>query len=258
MINHQMKSPIKIGEKTYKYKKDALAHYKSILNSYKFGQSLNNEHYDNLIALLDYDYAIDNKEIKKLEKLVETEIQDNEIQEDLIIEDIRIAKVQYNTKCFELVYDDLSSQLISYIMIINRPAYDVGNLFNTACRNAIQDDMRAVKQRYFDENSTKGFVKCQETNELSKWEDLAVDHRQPNTFSIIVDRFKEVNKIDLDEIEYLVNDNNLLLFKNENLIVEFREYHKEKANLRIVRKECNLSRTGMAKLTRNNKDLSIK
>lgn len=253
-----MKLPIKIGEKTYKFKKDALAHYKSILNSYKFGQSLNDEHYNDLIALLDYDYKIENKEIEILEKLTEAIIQENETEEDLIIEDIRIAKVQYDTKCFELVYNDLSSQYISYIMIINRPKYDLENLFNTACRNAIQNVMRVVKQRYFDNNSIKGFVRCQETNELSKWEDLAIDHRQPNTFSIIVDRFKEVNKIDLNEIEYLVNDNNLLLFKNENLLLEFQAYHKEKANLRIVRKERNLSRTGMAKLKRNNKDLSIK
>jgi hypothetical protein len=93
---------------------------------------------------------------------------------------------------------------------------------------------------------------------LSKWEYLAVDHRQPNTFSVIIDRFKEVNKIELEKIDYLTNDVNLLLFKNKTLMTDFINYHKEKANLRIVRKECNLSRTGIARLKRSTKDLTIK
>lgn len=38
-------------------------------------------------------------------------------------------------------------------------------------------------------------MKCQETGKLLKWEQLNVDHRQPNTFSIIVDRFVELRNI---------------------------------------------------------------
>ena len=90
-----------------------------------------------------------------------------------------------------------------------------------------------------------------------QWEELAVDHRQPNTFSIIVDRFKEIKNINVDEIEYYVDENNFFLFKDEKLTTEFQEYHKLKANLRIVKKECNLSRTGMARIKRTSKDLTI-
>lgn len=117
--------------------------------------------------------------------------------------------------------------------------------------------MNLVKRKYFENYYINGHVKCQETGELSKWEDLVVDHRQPNTFSIIVDRFKEVTKIDLEKIEYFTDDNNFLLFKNEELKEQFRIYHKEKATLRVVKKECNSSRTGMAKIKKNTKDLSI-
>lgn len=143
-------------------------------------------------------------------------------------------------------------------MLLNNTKYNSESLFYKACRNSIQKDLLLVKQEFFNNNSVKGLVKCQETNELSKWEDLAVDHRQPNTFSVIIDRFKEVNKIELEKIEYLTNDVNLLLFKNKTLMTDFINYHKEKANLRIVRKECNLSRTGMARLKRSTKDLTIK
>jgi len=118
--------------------------------------------------------------------------------------------------------------------------------------------MRDIKKKYFFHNSKKGYVKCQETGIESKWEDLAVDHRQPNTFSVIVDRFKELNRIDVSNIEFEFNEDNMLVFKDKELTELFRNYHKEKANLRIVRKECNLSRTGMARIKRTNNDLTIK
>ena len=50
----------------------------------------------------------------------------------------------------------------------------------------------------------------------------------------------------------------MLLFKDGTLTTDFINYHKEKANLRKVRKECNLSRTGMARLKRNTKDLTTR
>ena len=144
------------------------------------------------------------------------------------------------------------------MFIINKSKFSPERKFSVACRNSIQNDIRSVKQEYFDKHSVKGQVKCQETELLSKWTELVVDHRQPNTFSVIVDRFIEVNAIDLDKIEYTTNDQNQLVFKDDNLSERFRNYHKEKANLRIVRKGCNLSRTGLAKIKRTSKDLTVK
>ena len=242
---------IQIGNKSYKYKKDALNHYKSILNSYKFGDSLNEGDFNDLFDLLDYDSSFYNDENFNINESIDT-------QENRKIIGIKIAKVQFNTKCFEVIYSDYSWCQISYIYMINRPKENPDSMFSIACRSAIQKDIRDVKKKYFYDNSVKGKVKCQETNELSKWEELAVDHRQPNTFSVIVDRFKEVNKIDVSKIEFYVNEENILVFKDEILSEEFRNYHKKKANLRIVRKECNLSRTGMARIKRTNNDLTIK
>jgi len=44
---------IKIGQKIYGSKKEAIAHYKTILNSYDFGQSLNDSDFYDIIDLLD-------------------------------------------------------------------------------------------------------------------------------------------------------------------------------------------------------------
>jgi hypothetical protein len=129
--------------------------------------------------------------------------------------------------------------------------------FNQTCRNVVQSDLIKLKQQYFKVHWKNGYVKCQETKKDSKWEDLVVDHRQPHTFSIIVDRFIEVFQINLENIEYSISKENLLLFKDEKLSKSFREYHKEKANLRVVRKECNLSRAYQGRISTQSKDLKI-
>lgn len=261
-----MRKPLNIGEKEYKFRKDAITHYRVILNSYDFGQSLNDSDFDDILDLLDYDYfnyiieneITNNNSAEDLNDKIEIdENVEKNVEENLII-DIKVAKVQFNTKCFEIFYSNGSSQYISYLMIINNTKYTPEKLFYVACRNSIHNDIKSVKQDYFDKNSVKGQVKCQETNLLSKWNELAVDHRQPNTFSVIVDRFKELNKIKVDLIEYSSTDQNHIIFKDGNLTGRFREYHKEKATLRIVRMECNLSRTGLARIKRTSKDLTIK
>lgn len=47
-----MRKPFIIGDKAYKFKKDAILHYKTILNSYNFGQSLGEEDFFDVIDLL--------------------------------------------------------------------------------------------------------------------------------------------------------------------------------------------------------------
>ena len=248
---------IKIGQKIYKFKKDAIAHYKAILNSYDFGQSLNDTDFNYILDLLDYSYSnyLDELEMSEDDTAEEFEVNS---EPEITIDDIKVSRVQFNTKCFELFYSNNTSAYISYLMIINNTKYTPEKLFYAACRNSIHDDINAVKKEYFDKNSKKGQVKCQETGLLSKWSELVVDHRQPNTFSVIVDRFKEVSCVDLDTIEYTSNEQNHIIFNDCNLSEQFKKYHKVKATLRIVRKECNSSRTSLARIKKTTKDLTIK
>jgi hypothetical protein len=129
--------------------------------------------------------------------------------------------------------------------------------FRESCREAIQEDLRNVKLAYFKKLSKKGKVKCQETGLLLKWEDLVVDHRQPNTFSIIVDRFVELNQLNLEKIEYIEIVDGANEIADNELKEKFRKYHNEKANLRIVKKELNLGRSYQARVVRQKKDLII-
>ncbi|WP_223650267.1 DUF3223 domain-containing protein [Hymenobacter psoromatis] len=250
-----MRVKLRIGDNEFATKKQALSFYKEILNQYNFGAPLSDEDFWNILDLINYAWFSDIKVENYDSEIV---LGSSDEHTDFIVDDIKVAKVQFAAKCFEVFYSNGESQYISYIMLVNRKTYTQEQLFNVACRNSIHDDINRVKQSYFKETAVGSLAKCQETNMASKWEDLVVDHRQPNTFSVILDRFKELHKIDLDGIEYTSANNNMIVFKDLDLMQKFRSYHREKANLRIVRKECNASRASMAHAKRKSKDLIIK
>ena len=252
-----LKRPIIIGKKEFKYKKDVLAHYKKILNSYVFNDSLNDRDYYDVIFLLKK-FSFFNSEISNLPE------EEYLKYVNKIIHDIKIYKAQYNTKSFCIEYnmendpENIEYQYISYLQIINRHKTSPFRNFTMICRNEIQDDIFIVKQNYFNENSVKGKVKCQETGLFSTWEELVVDHRQPFTFSMIVDRFIELENIDIKNIDSFIGENNIVRLSDRTLSEKFKEYHKSKAKFRIVRKDCNLSRSGMAKISDSKNDLKVK
>jgi hypothetical protein len=77
-----MREKIKIGEREFATKKDALNHYKIILNSYKFGEFLNNSDFKDIMSLLE-------THPHKEEKI------------GIGIEKVRFVKLQnYNSKAF--------------------------------------------------------------------------------------------------------------------------------------------------------------
>ncbi len=233
-----MKRPIQFGKLTFETKKDALAHFKHILNSYDFGEKLDAKDFSDICELL----KIHEKSKEKI---------------GVGIKEIEIAEVRYQTKCFNLIRIDSSSDIFSYTKSING-GFTPLIKFSRTCRDLIYEDLRNVKLEYFKANSEKGFVKCQETGELCKWEELNVDHRQPNTFSIILDRFIEIKQIDINNIEYEKVTDSVYTLKDKELAKRFREYHRIKANLRIVKKDNNLGRSHQARLGRQKKDLTIK
>lgn len=233
-----MSKPIEIGEIEFATKKDALTHYKTILNAYNFGEELTTSDFNDIMNLLE-------THPRRKEKI------------GVGIDTVRITKVQYNTKSFELVRIDGSTEFFSYTKRINAPKTNFTK-FREACRQAIQDDLRSVKLDYFEKHSKKGQAKRQESNELAKYEDLNVDHRQPNTFSVIVDRFIELNNLNIEKIEYTQVDGGPNGLKDDKLKQEFIKYHQDKANLRIVKKDLNLGRSFQARVNRQKKDLTIK
>lgn len=227
---------MEIGQKQFKTKKEAITHFKEILNSYNFQEKVSKEHFDDIIELLKYHPS--------KSKLTES------------IDTIIVDKVKFNTKAFHYLNADGEFEAFSYLKCINGDNSAIQKFAKT-CRDAVQDDIFSVKQQYFKINSNKGRVKCQETGELCKWEELVVDHRQPNTFSVIVDRFIEINSIDINSIEYIEVIDGVYKFSDDVIIEKFKNYHKEKANLRIVIKKVNSKRAHQGRLQQQKKDLKI-
>ncbi|MDA3915671.1 MAG: DCL family protein [Deltaproteobacteria bacterium] len=232
-----MKKWVHIGRLNFKYKKDVIAHFKKILNSYGFRESLSAEDFSDVLNLL------------KIHPNAKEKIGAG-------IKKIKVDETRYKTKCFNVIRVDSSCEIFSYIKCINGRLSPLTK-FSKTCRDVISDDLRSVKLSFFKGNSKKGRVKCQETGELSLWVELNIDHRQPNTFSVIVDRFIELYRIDLSSVEYIETIDNVYAFKDHTLSEKFRKYHKEKSNLRLVRKEKNLGRSHQARIKRQKKDLVV-
>ncbi len=228
---------IKIGEKEFKFKKDVINYFKKILNSYNYGEKLNPKDFKDVFELL-------KKHYKSQEKI------------GVGILEIRVEELRFKNKGFVIVRKDLTTSYFSYLKCINGRSTPFQKFCKT-CREIVRDDIRNVKLSYFENNSKKGRVKCQETGELCKWTDLVVDHRQPNTFSAIVDRFIEVNKIDVNKVKYIDTEIFGSRFVDDSISKKFKEYHKEKALFRIVKKECNSGRTFQGRINEQKKDLKI-
>ncbi len=232
-----MKKSIKIGDNKFQSKKSALEYYKNILNSYEFEEELNKSDINDVLNLLE----LHPNPKEKIGKGIKT---------------IKVGRAHYNTKSFELVRFDGTTTFLSYTKRINSPKSKFAK-FSKVCRSSIQDDLRQVKQAYFDKYSEKGKVKCQETGEYLTWDELSIDHRQPNTFSVIVDRFIELNNVDVKSVKYIQVSGGPDVFADKSLKENFVQYHKEKANLRIVNKKLNLKRSHQARIKRQDKDLRI-
>jgi hypothetical protein len=232
-----MKKPVIVGDKNFKHKKDALLYYRRILNSYEYGEVLGEADFADVMALL------------RLHEKSEEKI-------GVGVRKILVEQVRYKTKCFKIIRIDATCDVFSYIKCVNGRHSPTAK-FNRTCRDLIQEDLRHVKEAYFKAHSKKGKVKCQETGEWCLWEELNIDHRQPNTFSVIVDRFLELTGIDVYKVNYIEVMDAVYAFEDDSLSQSFRKYHHSKANLRLVKKGKNLGRSHQGRLGRQRKDLTV-
>ena len=65
-----MKNKIIIGNRTFKYKKDAIDYYKGILNSYNFGETLNENDFKEIKNLIEQTHIHFTKRLNAQKKVV--------------------------------------------------------------------------------------------------------------------------------------------------------------------------------------------
>lgn len=61
----------------------------------------------------------------------------------------------------------------------------------------------------------------------------------------------------MKSIEYDEKIDGIYNFKEKDISEKFEKYHKEKANLRIIRKEINSGRAFQGRISKQKKDLKI-
>ncbi len=119
--------------------------------------------------------------------------------------------------------------------------------------------MKKVKDDYFTKpnGEKKELAKCQNTNVNITYDEAHVDHRQPRSFPEIVDRFIELNDIDIKFVEYETIKQYGHIFKDSKISDLFRDYHKKRALLRVVLKDENLKRSHLARVNAQKKDITV-
>jgi hypothetical protein len=110
--------------------------------------------------------------------------------------------------------------------------------FKIACRNTIREDVIAFRDQNLSQDSV-----CPFKGQTLTVQNTHVDHVPPATFDAIVHDFIKLHSINPTEVKLTgardgeIGDN----FADSNLSEAFRQFHNEKAQLRLVSAKANLS-----------------
>ena len=218
---------IKIAHLMFNSKKDAIIHFKEILNYNSLNVPLMESSYKDVEALI-YNHPRYQDKIK------------NGIKQIIICSD------KYKGRCFHIVRNDNTIENFSYLKCINGDASPF-TLFSIACRKIVENDVIKFKQEYFLKNQdNNGNVKCELTNEFITIRESHVDHF-PLSFALILDRFIKYYNINIKEIKYIKDGLYGHILADQNLREQFLEWHKKYAQYRIIKDKINLSLNAEAK-----------
>lgn len=224
------KNKLKIMNKVFNTKKEALEYYKNILNSYDYDEELHYSDFEDIKNLYLYDKKLKDIEVKKI--LVK-------------------KHTKYSNKCFYIFMPDSTSEIFSYRIAINGALTSL-QMFRSACREAIYPRLRKTKISIFKNRP----VECALSSKELEWEEAHIDHKAPLTFSVIVKAFIVANNIVLDKIDFK-EDNGVVTFKDSQIAINFDEFHKNMAVLRVISKKENLKQSSRARIKATKNDFLL-
>lgn len=153
---------------------------------------------------------------------------------------VRIDPIWGNSRCFIIIRTDGSQTDFSFRECLTATTHN--QKFNNALRTAIESDILAFKQEFFD--NSIGTVYCPYTHEVLHFVGAHVDHKAPFTFKNLVSIF--VNKFGIDIDKVVINeasaDNTYQdTLADKELEARWIEFHRQHARLQVVSKTANLS-----------------
>lgn len=235
------RQPVVINGVEFKFQKDAVAYFKEMLERYRNGQTVVGHDHEMLMSLLERHHEAD----KKIGCGV------NRLYKD---------KTDMPTSCFWIERKDGSRTDFSYRTAISAKGKSLDQEFLQACRNAVQDDLRRLKEHFFKENGDEnGKVKCDITGEPVTIYESHLDHKKPLTFQVLVETFIKANRIEIKTEMLLMSQDAQFqtTFVDLDLKEKFILYHHEIAQLRIIKAKHNLSLGGSERITKSRNPVII-
>ena len=145
----------------------------------------------------------------------------------------------YPTRCFYLQRSDGSVTDFSWNESIS-PATPINRL-RMACRNAIEDHKTAFKEATWPYADTTPRV-CPITQEPFNRGEAHVDHQPPQTIKTLVDAWLRAQGLTINDvpIDHIGDLRSVDTFADEGHRQQWRRFHQQNANLRLVSAAGNL------------------
>lgn len=216
MRNKQL---IEIGPLKFRTKADAAKYVQSILARYQVGQAIEGEDQEVVLDLL----SRHPDAVKKI---------------GVGVRELFVDIPEQGGKCFWLRRSDGSKTDFSYQKCLApKPPHAK---YMEACRNAVKDQINAKRDEVF---ATRDEIQCPLTGEMISRDKAHVDHTPPNEFRILAFEFARVEKFDPLEVELdgCGDGESEKRFHDRELERKWREFHRERAVLRVVSVWGNLS-----------------
>ena len=226
------RQPIVLNGIEFKSQKDAIEHFKNMLEGYRNGQSITGDARDMLLALLERHPEADKKigcGVKRLYK----------------------DRTDMPTSCFWIERTDGSRTDFSYLTAISAKVKSLDQEFLEACRAAVQHELWVTKEKHFEKFADQdGKVECDITGDKVARKESHLDHEKPLTFEVIVKTFIGANDIEIKPEMLLMSQDAQFqtTMIDQELKDKFRRYHYKMAKLRVIKAELNLSLSGSERI----------
>jgi hypothetical protein len=235
------RQPIVLKGIEFKFQKDAIYHFKNMLERYRNGQTIAGDDRDMLLALLERHPQAYKKigcGVKRLYK----------------------DRTDMPTSCFWIERTDASRTDFSYRIAISAKGKSLDQEFLEACRAAVKHDLWVAKEKHFEDfaDSDKR-VECDITGEKVAFNESHLDHKKPMTFQVIVESFIGANDIEIKPEMLLMSQDAQFqtTMIDQELKDKFRRYHYKMAKLRVIKAELNLSLGGSERIRKSRNPVLI-
>jgi hypothetical protein len=240
-IKIMARKPIIIGNKEFKFQKDALSFFKEMLSRHCVNKTIKGEDHDLLHAVVE----------RHPEATVKIGVG---------IDRFYKAPTEIGTNCFWIERTNGSKTDFSYITAVKAKGKSLYQEFAEACRNTVRADLNKTKEEFFkNHGDEEGKVECELTGEKIAIYESHLDHKKPMTFQVLVNTFIGANGIKITEKMLSLSQDAQFEteFVNDEIKEKFKKYHHEMAQLRIINPKANLSLGGSERITKSKRPVKI-